>query len=228
MKGLILVTGSTGMVGSRFVELYPRKSTLHFPKRFEFDITSFPQVRDLVGRYDFRAIINFAAFTDVGSAEEQRDSKKGSCWQINVDGVRNFARAINPNKTHFIQISTDYVFPGSEDNPGPYSEFQIPEKDSSKVTWYGYTKAEAERVLKSTLGNQATILRLIYPVRANFKEKLDYLRKPLQLYDERKLYPMFTDQQISITYIDEAVRALNKIIVNEVEGVLHASSSDTT
>ena len=228
MKGLILVTGSTGLVGSRFVELYPRKNALHFPKSFEFNITKFPQVRDIISNYNFRAIVNFAAFTDVGVAEEQRGNKKGSCWQINVEGVRNFVRAINPVKTHFIQVSTDYVFPGSKETPGPYSEHKMPEKDSDKLTWYGFTKSEAERVVKENLGSQATILRLIYPVRANFKDKLDYLRKPLQLYDEGKLYPMFTDQQISLTYVDEACSALNKIIVGGTKGVLHASSSDTT
>ena len=228
MKGLILVTGSTGLVGSRFVELYPRKNNLHFPKILEFDITDFPQVRDLIGSYNFRAIVNFAAYTDVAKAEEQRGDKKGTCWQVNVEGVRNLVRSINPNKVHFIQISTDYVFPGSKEDPGPYSEFHPPEKDSSKVTWYGFTKAEAERVVKETLGSQATILRLIYPVRASFKDKLDYLRKPLQLYDAGKLYPMFTDQQISLTYIDEACSTLNKIIVEGTKGVLHSSSRDVT
>ncbi|MCH7641093.1 sugar nucleotide-binding protein [Patescibacteria group bacterium] len=228
MKSLILVTGSTGFVGSRFVELYPRKNNLHFPRRFEFDITSFPQVRDLISNYNFRAVVNFASYTDVGAAEDQRDDKKGSCWQINVEGTRNLVRSINPNKVHFIQISTDYVFPGSKEDPGPYSEFHLPGKDSPKLTWYGYTKAEAERVIKNSLGEQATILRLIYPVRASFKDKLDYLRKPLQLYDEGKLYPMFTDQQISLTYIDEACSALNKITVEGTKGVLHASSRDVT
>ena len=228
MKGLILVTGSTGLVGSRFVELYPQKNFLHLPTEVAFDITNPDQIRDLLSRYKFSAVINFAAFTDVGAAEKQRGDKNGSCYKVNVDGPRIFAEAINPIITNLIHISTDMVFPGSEENKGPYSEYHEPETDSNKLTWYGFTKAEGERAVKSILDEKATILRLIYPVRAKFTGKLDYLRKPLQLFDEGKLYPMFSDQQVSICFIDEACKAINKIITGNHTGTYHAASSDTT
>ena len=228
MRGLILVTGSTGLVGSRFVELYPRKTFLHLPTELELDITNVKQIKDVFSKYNFRAVINFAAFTDVGAAEEQRDDKNGACWKVNVEAVNNLVSVVNPNKTHFIHISTDMVFPGSEEDPGPYFENHPPEAESSKVTWYGYTKGEAERVILSKFGKKATILRLIYPVRAKFNEKLDYLRKPLALFDKGKLYPMFSDQQVSICFIDEACKALEKIVVGNYKGVFHASSTDTT
>jgi dTDP-4-dehydrorhamnose reductase len=58
--------------------------------------------------------------------------------------------------------------------------------------------------------------------------KLDYLRKPLSLYDEGKLYPMFTDQQVSIAFVDEVAMALEKIIDGNFKGIFHASSRDTS
>ncbi len=228
MKGLILVTGSDGLVGSRFVEMFPRKNFLHLPTEVEMDITKPDEIKEMFAKYNFSAVVHFAAFTDVNGAEEQRGDKFGSCWQINVDGTRNLIDALNPNTTHFIHVSTDMVFTGEEHDKGPYSEEHPPCNDENKLTWYGYTKSEAERIILTHLGNRATILRIIYPVRANFEGKLDYLRKPLKLFDEGKLYPLFSDQQISISFIDEVVEAIEKIINSGKTGVFHAASKNTT
>ena len=224
----IYVTGSGGLVGSRFVELLPKKYQVLTPEIDQLDITKKDAVKKFVEEEKPEIVVHFAAYTNVGEAQNQKDDKKGRCWKINVDGTRNLVNSLNLKKTHFIHISTDYVFPGSKEDPGPYKEDHQPEKDSSKLTWYGYTKAEAERVVLNKLGEAATILRLIYPVRAKYDKKLDYLRKPLALFDEGKLYPMFTDQQVSITFIDEACTALAKIIDGKHRGIFHASSRNTT
>lgn len=227
MEERVLVTGSRGLVGSRFVELYHHKYNLLLPSRDELDITNKAQVKNLLKEQTPSAIINFAAYTDVNGAEEQRGNTKGVSYAVNAQGPSNIASVINPKETKLIHISTDMVFSGSIEDKGPYSEYHEPDKDSDKVTWYGFTKAEGERAVKSILGEKAIILRLIYPVRAKFEYKLDYLRKPLQLFDEGKLYPMFTDQHVSITFIDEACIAIEKIIDNDYKGIFHASSSDT-
>lgn len=229
MKDLILVTGSEGLVGSRFVEVSELKTSLHYPRQVELDITNPSEIKAVLSSYDFRAVVHFAAYTDVSEAEKQRADKKGDCWVVNVEGTRNLVEAVAPHeeKIHFVHISTDMVFPGSADDPGPYSEDHPAEKDPAKLTWYGYTKAEAERVVKRLLGDSATILRVIYPVRANFPDKLDYLRKPLRLYDAGGLYPLFSDQNISISFIDEVCKTIDKIIGLGARGVFHASSSNT-
>lgn len=224
----VYVTGSHGLVASRFLELVPKEWTLLTPEIDELDILNVQALRNFYDKEQPDVIINFAAYTDVGRAEEERGNKDGMCWKINVEGVRNIANVINPKKTHFIQISTDMVFPGSEDLPGPYSEEQIPPTNSNVLTWYGYTKGEAERVLKGILSEAITILRLIYPVRSHFAGKLDYLRKALDQFDQGKLYPMFNNQQISIAFIDEIAEALIKIVSGNYFGIFHASSNDTS
>src|SRR3989337_3158858 len=115
MKNLILVVGSEGMVGSRFVEISQRKNCLHLPKQIELDITNKSEIKAMLASYNFSAVVNFAAYTDVAGAESQRGDKKADCWQINVEGVRNLSESIKPykEKIHFIHISTDMVFPGS-------------------------------------------------------------------------------------------------------------------
>jgi dTDP-4-dehydrorhamnose reductase len=206
MEKLTLVAGSEGLVGSRFVEISEVKNTLHFPKQIEMDILNPIQVRAIINSFDFGTIVNFAAFTDVSGAEGQRGNKNGDCWKINVEGVRNLVNAVkDTNKDiRFIQISTDYVFSGRKEDSGPYSEDHNQEEDEKKLTW------------------------MIYPVRANFPDKLDYLRKPLKLFDEGKLYPLFSNQQISTTFVDEACRVLDKVITGKMSGTFHVCSRDTT
>lgn len=164
----ILILGSSGLVGSRFVELYPEKEELLAPTHSELYLTDLAKVKEFISRSRPDTIINFAAYTNVSEAEDQRDNKKGDCWQINVEGVRNLVVAINPTKTRLVQISTDHVFSGMADDPGPYPESQTPETNSAKLTWYGFTKAEAERLIRQMIGQNAVILRIIYPVRALF------------------------------------------------------------
>lgn len=227
MSERILVTGASGLVGSRFVELHKDKRDLLTPDLNEMDITSKKSVEEYVKKNNPYVVINFAAYTDVGKAEEERGDESGLCWKLNVVGVQNLISVL-PLSASFVQISTDNVFPGSKENPGPYSEDAIPGKDSDKLTWYGFTKAEGEREVIEKMKGRFSILRLIYPFRAHYDLKLDYIRKPLSLFDQGKLYPMFIDQQVSVTFVDKICLALEKIIELNKKGVFHASSSDTT
>lgn len=223
----ILITGASGLVGSRFVELYGHEYQLITPGYPDFDLINKNSINNVFTRYNPETVVNLAAFTDVGIAEGQRNNKDELCYKINVDGTRNLISLIDPVKIHLIHISTDYVFSGAVDDPGPYEESKAPETDPNKLSWYGFTKAEGERIIKNTLGDKVTILRINFPVRAHYDLKLDFLRKPLSLYDQNKLYPLFSDQQLSITYIDQMSEVLKTLAEKKIFGVYHASTSDT-
>lgn len=218
----VFVTGGSGLVGSFFVENYSKKYQIIAPEYPRIDLTKKETFENIIREEMPDVILHFAAYTDVTQAENQRGDKNGACWQINAEGTKNLALSGKERNTHFIHISTDYVFSG----PGPYKESDIPETNSSKLTWYGFTKAEAERTVNKIFGDNLTIVRLIYPVRAKYPAKLDYLRKPLSLFDQGKLYPLFNDQQVTITFIDEACLALEKIIEGKVYGNFHVSTPD--
>lgn len=224
----ILVTGANGLVGSKFVDDCRNKYELLTPSYPEFDLTNRGLLVEYLSKNNPDVVVHFAAYTNVSEAEKQRDNEFGDCWKVNVDGTKNLIENMDTAMTRFINISTDMVFSGSADNPGPYNETQIPNELSGKLTWYGYTKNVGEKVVRERFKNKATILRLIYPVRAKYEAKLDYLRKPLALFDEGKLYPMFDDQQVSIAFIDEISIGLQKIIDNKLFGTFHASCPDIT
>ncbi len=224
----ILVTGANGLVGSKFVEDCSHKYELLVPAYPEFDLTDPALVIRFLSKNNPEVVVHFAAYTNVSEAEKQKDDQLGDCWKINVGGTKNLVENMDVTSTRYIHISTDMVFPGNQEDPGPYDEDHVPSKEKEKMTWYGFTKAEAEREVRNQLKDQATILRLIYPVRAKYDAKLDYLRKPLSLFDEGKLYPLFNDQQVSISFIDEISLALQKIIDGKHYGTFHAGCPDTT
>ena len=212
----VLITGASGLVGSRVVELLKDKYQFITPDIPDFDLTNKETIK-LVAESVPQVIIHFAAFTNVNEAEKQKDL----CWQLNVDGTKNLLSLINIDSTHFINISTDMVFPGTN---GPYSESDSPAQTEHEVTWYAWTKLQAEKLIDL---NKSANVRIIYPVRANFSPKLDYLRGPLKKFDEGKLYPLFSDQIVSFAFIDELAQALDKIIQKRATRTYHVSSTDT-
>lgn len=218
----ILVTGASGLVGSRFIELAKHYQFLT-PEFPDFDITDENSVKKTIDGFNPEWIINFAAFTDVNAADTQMGDETGPAWKVNVEGVKNILKAFPSKK--IIHISTDMVFPGNEENPGPYSENDKTPDTKDNLTWYGWTKNRGE---KEVLKSGGTVLRIIYPVRANFDAKLDYIRGALKKFTTGTMYPLFMDQQISIAYIDEVAETLQKIIDTDSGGIFHCSSDTTT
>lgn len=218
----VLVTGASGLVGSRFIDLAKNYEFIT-PEYPDFDLTDPASVKKIIDDFNPEWIVNFAAFTDVNAAEKEMGDENGLAWKVNVEGVKNLLNAFPSKK--FIHISTDMVFPGSEEYPGPYSESDKTPDTKDSLTWYGWTKNRGE---KEVLSSGGTILRIIYPVRAHFDPKLDYIRGALKKYSDGTMYPLFSDQQISIAYIDEVAITLQKIIDTESSGIFHCSSDTTT
>ena len=205
MKTKILVIGASGLVGSRFVELYKNSGQLLTPDEKKLDITDSSSIERFIrGNFDIDVIVNFAAFTDVAGAEKERPpahkasgpgggKEKGLAWKLNVESAENIAKIAKKYNIFLIHISTDFVFLGTKDNPGPYKEDARLPRFSKKISWYGWTKLEGERVVRKNQPYSA-IVRITYPFRASpYPEKIDSARKILELFDNGSLYPLFTD-----------------------------------
>src|SRR3989338_4252742 len=171
----LAVIGSSSMVGSRFCDLSNQnfrliKADLH--GEIPVDITDVKSVRHFFLQNNFQYLILFSAFADVDEAEKQRGNKEGNCWKINVEGVRNVANACKKFKRKLIFISTDFVFDGIN---GPYDETDPIGGDLDKISWYGLSKIEGEKIVQRVLAD-FIILRISYPYRAEFQKKDDFAK----------------------------------------------------
>ncbi len=236
-KRNILVTGGSGFIGSCFLQhiFSKRKGQRKFysarldyriisPSHKTLNIANFNQVKKLFDHYTPEIVINFAAHRDANSAELQRGDREGSAWKTNVLGVENLIKMSQVYNTYIIHISTDMVFSGSSDTPGPYHEKSRIETQINKISWYGWTKAESERVLKKH--KEKAIVRIGNVTQSIHDPKLDYIGKILYLFDNKKLYPLFHDQQLTLTYLSSLFETLEELIKKKHIGVFHVSSTN--
>ena len=216
------------MVASRFIDLAKKKFEITPADEKILDITNNNAVEKYFTENRFDTVINFAAFTNVDGAELQKGDESGPVWKLNVEGPQNLAEVCKKNNIFLIHISTDFVFPGNETTPGPYGEdLPIPESQDG-IGWYGWTKNRAEKVV-SSIGSRVSIIRYGYPFRAAaYDKKKDWARNLINLYNEHKLYPLFDDQIHSVLFIDDLTEPLTKIVNEELEGIFHIASKDTT
>lgn len=224
----VAVIGGSGMVASRFTDLSSDKFEITSLDEKMLDITNGNAVEKYFSENKFDSIINFAAYTNVDGAEAQKGDENALVWRLNVGGPKNLAEVCKNNNIFLVHISTDFVFPGNDDDPGPYDEDRSLPDTSEGIGWYGWTKNQAEKVV-SSIGSRVSIIRYGYPFRAaRYDKKKDWARNLINLYNEQKLYPLFDDQIHSVLFIDDLTEPLTKIISEELEGIFHIASNDTT
>lgn len=206
----VLVTGTSGLIGSRFVEL-SKKLELLTPSHEEFDVSNPQQLAEVLEREKPEWVLHLAAYTNVEKAE---DEEKDLAIKINHIGTKNLAGACARFGIKIMYLSTDHVFPGG----GIY------EADSSPraVNRYGRTKLWGEQAIMAS-GRNWLIVRTSYPYRTNFEKKSDVVRTLLGRLREGKELELVEDQFITPTFIDELVEGISKLVKGNKLGIYHIS-----
>jgi len=223
----IIGTGLSGLVGSRIVELLQKK---HLFTDFSFDsgvdITDFNQLKKAFQEnQEAEIVLHLAAFTDVDAAYQQKDDKNGLCYKVNVLGTNNIARLCRETGLYLIHISTDFVFSGRKETA--YTEDDIPDP----IEWYGQTKLSAEEEVNKS-GCNYLILRTAFPYKAESgpkklepRVKLDLVRKIKGGLEKGEKIPLFTDQIITPTFIDDMALVIEAIVQKRPKGIYHMTGS---
>lgn len=208
------------MVGSRCVELFSPDYQLLTPEIDELDITKAAALGRFLRAERPQQVIHLAGYTDVNKAHEQTGDKNGACYKINVWGTRNLARLCRKFGMYLVHVSTDFVFDGKKQTP--YTEQDSPHP----IEWYGRTKYWAEQEVKKS-GTDSAIIRIAFPFRAHFPKKVDLIRTILMRLEDESLYPMFVDQVITPTYIDDIATAMRTILTKRPTGIFHIVGSSS-
>ncbi|MHB8351540.1 MAG: SDR family oxidoreductase [Thermoplasmata archaeon] len=235
----VLVIGSTSLVGSHFVahtrfrvaaagRVDPGSRDLVVERFDPMDLIDAAAVGEAVRAAPEPVVVNFAARTDVDRIEAERPAagppQGGSAWRVNTEAAEAIARAAQGSGKHMVQISTDFVYDGRS---GPYSEEASVSPWSERLSWYGWTKSAAERRIVGQ-DPEALIVRIAYPYREDFPPKLDFARWMLARHREGTLPALFTDQQITPTWIPDVTRALETLLGDRAEGIVHIASPTVT
>lgn len=209
----IALTGADGLVGSRIIELLKGNFELISLPQSQMDITDRNQVFNVLKNLDYDIFFHLAAYTNVSVAET---FGKDLAFKINRDGTKNvFDVVLNKNKK-FIYVSTDFVFDGI--NP-PYFEDSQPNPTSV----YAASKYEGEKIVK----DQAMIIRIAYPYRANFELKKDFFRSFKFYLENKKPLSMITDSLMTSTFIDDIAFGLKYLFNNYFPEIYHLVGADS-
>ncbi len=217
----ILVFGGSGLVGSKFIDIHKTEFEINAPDAAAVDILNKDQISKIVEEFNPDSIVNFAAYTQVEEAENQKDDQNGICFQVNAIGVKNIAAVSKDFAKHFIHISTEYVFDGTKEN-SPYVEEDKP----NPINWYGQTKFKGEQfVLES--GSKAVIVRLSMPFSSHYNLKKDVARFFLEQLKSGKQIKAVEDQRITPTLVNDVADGLRVLLENQSTGMYHISSRDS-
>jgi dTDP-4-dehydrorhamnose reductase len=223
-KTQILVTGSTGLVGSKLLQMFREQYELVGVDRSDeqdpVDITDLTQIQRKFEKHaDAQYVVHLAAYTDVTGAWKQNGQKDGLAYQVNVEGTKNLIRACEESNKHLIHISTAYVFDGSKE------EMYVEDDVTNPIEWYGQTKLWAEEaVLESDI--KSIILRIDQPFRDDEYPKVDVVHRIIKGLQENNLYPQFGNHFFGPTYINDFAKVIEWVWRTGTTGVFHASSGE--
>lgn len=215
----ILTTGRVGLVGSRVHELLQNKYTCgpDLDLRTGIDITDPDQVFEIVRNSRATVVIHFAAFTNVGAAANEEGNLAGDCYRVNVLGTKNIAEACERFDKYLIHLSTDFVLDGEN------LDYQTEQSPRKPTEWYGETKRRAEEIVEETLALY-TIVRISFPFTAN-PSRPDIIVRIQSGLRVGTLLPQFTDHVITPTFIDDIAVALDVLIAERPQEIIHIAGS---
>jgi dTDP-4-dehydrorhamnose reductase len=197
----ILVTGSKGQLGSELKDFESKfkQYAFYFTDSNRLDITDHEKVKSYCIENEIEIIINCAAYTAVDKAESDVEL----CDAINHLAVRNFAEIAKAHNIQLIQISTDYVFDGT--NHRPYLEIDLPNPQSV----YGKTKLDGEEAIKKINPENSIIIRTSW-VYSNYGS--NFVKTMLRLGKEREDLNVVADQLGTPAFARDLAKVILEII----------------
>ena len=207
----ILVTGSTGQLGSDVVkELLKRGYSTLSPNRSEFNLCSEDSIRNYILNSNCEAIVHCAAYTQVDKAEDEKDL----CIKINATATKHIVKCAKILDIPMIYISTDYVFDGTKD--GEYTE----NDETNPINIYGESKLAGEKYVQEIL-DKYYIVRTSWVFNINGK---NFIETMLRLSKTNNQLSIVNDQIGSPTYTKDLSRLLVDMLETSKYGLYHATN----
>ena len=207
----ILVTGSTGQLGSDVVkELLKRGYSTLSPNRSELNLCSEDNIRNYILNSNCEAIVHCAAYTQVDKAEDEKDL----CIKINATATKHIVKCAKILDIPMIYISTDYVFDGTKD--GEYTE----NDETNPINIYGESKLAGEKYVQEIL-DKYYIVRTSWVFNINGK---NFIETMLRLSKANNQLSIVNDQIGSPTYTRDLSRLLVDMLETNKYGLYHATN----
>jgi dTDP-4-dehydrorhamnose reductase len=227
----VLITGANGLLGQHLTKLlldknYQVVATSRGESKLPFEPSgnySYHSM-DIANAFDTYAVMNrekpdvvvhAAAMTNVDECELQPEQ----CERINVQGTAQILTDAESFSSHFIFISTDFVFDGERGN---YSE----EDEPLPISLYGFTKLQAESMVQTSEVPFAIVRTcLVYGdlLKGHRSNIVTWVKDSLE---QGKTIQVVSDQLRTPTYVGDLAKGIALIIEKKATGIYHISGKD--
>jgi dTDP-4-dehydrorhamnose reductase len=227
----VLITGANGLLGQHLTKLlldtnYQVVATGRGESRLPFepsgnytyhtmDIANAFDTYAIMSREQPDVVVHAAAMTQVDDCEKQPEL----CERINVQGTAQILTDAETFSSHFIYISTDFVFDGEKGN---YSE----EEDTNPISLYGFTKLQAESMVQvSDIPYAIVRTCLVYGnlLKGTRSNIVSWVKESLE---QDKTIQVVSDQERTPTYVGDLAKGIALIIKQKATGIYHISGKD--
>jgi dTDP-4-dehydrorhamnose reductase len=177
------------------------------------DVTDPDTVDDEMDALQPAVVVMAAAYTHVDGCEND----PARSYAVNVEGVRNVARAAARHAARLVFLSSDYVFDGTR---GPHHVDEQP----APLNVYGLHKLEAEHTVARETPSYAIIRSCnIYGYDADGK---NFVMAVYRSGIERRAMRVPIDQWGNPTYADDLIDAIERAARLGESGVFHVAGPD--
>lgn len=178
------------------------------------DFTDPFAVHDVFEAYAPEVVIHAGAM----SKPDECEQNQWTAHTVNVQGTLTVLLNAESYRSHFIFISTDFIFDGGK---GMYTE----EDEPGSVNYYGKTKLEAEEAVR-TYPFDWTIVRTVLVYGKPQAGRGNLLTVVKEKLEKGESYSVFNDQVRTPTYIEDLVDGIVSILEKKATGVYHLSGED--
>ena len=234
----ILITGANGFTGYYLSNLLLQKGYKVFatgkgacrlPHKqqnffyWNMDFTNPGDINSCLNELLPHVIVHGGAFSKPDFCEQHKEL----AFATNVTGTKYLLEAAASLQSHFIFLSTDFVFSGQKpgfdiNEPG---SFYIETDERNPVNFYGETKCIAEdEVIKYPFNN--AVVRTATVFGNNYSERDNLVTTVASSLKSGKSYSVFSDQVRSPTYIEDLCEGILKIIENKAGGTYHIAGAE--
>ena len=222
----ILITGSKGQLGNELKRLLETGKAEIGPVPSEYneanvdyvdydalDITDAAAVESWMSEHAYDLVINCAAMTNVDGCE----AAEGAAFKVNAQGPENLARECEKEGAKFVQVSTDYVFPGTDTTP------RTEQDPTGPVSAYGRSKLAGELAVRKAC-RKYFIVRTAWLYGYVGK---NFVKTMLNLGKTKDEISVVNDQLGNPTSANDLAYEILKIALTDNYGVYHCTNEGT-
>jgi len=206
----LLVTGVKGQLGYDVVKEAEKRGVEAVGVDIdEMDITDAKQVREVITKGGYDAVVHCAAWTAVDKAEDMEEA----CRKVNKEGTENIAQVCEALDIPIMYFSTDYVFNGQGSEPWKEYDKRAP------LNVYGQTKYEGELAVEKLAKHFIIRIAWVFGKNGN-----NFIKTMLRLGKERGAVSVVNDQIGSPTYTYDLAKLVLDMIQSDKYGTYHATN----